>query len=177
LNGEVALTAAWGKKLSAYIQAGGTLLVSDDHVSGPGAAELKLPALGAVAEDTVIQWPPGTKKVVSQRYRYRPIQGGKALATASNGAVIAAVFEQGKGRLVFLSIPRGLGIDGAAVPLVGLLLANARQGLLPLEVEGEVEWLLNRTDKGWLVALFNPAGSNKPQHGVQPTDYAQKRSV
>jgi hypothetical protein len=56
-------------------------------------------------------------------------------------------------------------------------LANARQGLLPLEVEGEVEWLLNRTDKGWLVALFNPAGANKPQHGVQPTDYTQKRPV
>src|SRR5262249_32604617 len=45
------------------------------------------------------------------------------------------------------------------------------------EVKGEVEWLLNRTDKGWLVALFNPAGANKPQHGVQPTDYAQKRTV
>jgi hypothetical protein len=26
----------------------------------------------------------------------------------------------------------------------------------------KVEWLFNRTDKGWLVALFDPAGANKP---------------
>ena len=51
------------------------------------------------------------------------------------------------------------------------------RGLLPLEVQGEVEWLVNRTETGWLVALFNPAGNTKTQHGIGPTDYAQKRPV
>src|SRR5262249_23224114 len=151
LNGDVQLSSAWGKKLAAYLQAGGTVIACDGHLQGPGVAALKLPRLGKAAEDNVIVWKPGKKKVASQRYRYRPIKGGRPVATAANGDAVASAFEQGKGRLVFLSVPRGLGIDGAATPLVALVLAHARQGLLPLEVEGEVEWLLNRTDKGWII--------------------------
>lgn len=76
-----------------------------------------------------------------------------------------------------LSVPLGLGIDGAAMPLVGLMLAHARQGLLPVEVQGEVEWQLNRTEKGWVLTLLNPAGPTRLQHGVGPTDYRQARPV
>jgi hypothetical protein len=78
-----------------------------------------------------------------------------------------------------LAVPRrgGRGGAGPPTPLVALVLAHARQGLVPVEVRGEVEWLLNRTDKGWLVALLNPAGNQKLQHGVGPTDYSRERSV
>src|SRR5581483_6358454 len=73
--------------------------------------------------------------------------------------------------------PRGLGIDGAATPLVALVLGNVRKGVLPVEVTGNVEWLLNRTANGWLVTLLNPAGNHRLQHGVGPTDYAKQRTV
>jgi hypothetical protein len=177
LNGEVTVTAAWGKQLASYLDAGGTLVVSDGQLTGPGVAELRLPELGAAAEDTVVQWQPTGRTVPSQRFRYRPVKGGRALATTANGDAIAAVFERGQGRLAFLSVPLGLGIDGAATPLVALVLAHARQALLPVEVEGEVEWLLNRTPTGWLVTLLNPAGNQRLQHGVGPTDYRQRRTV
>ncbi len=177
LNGEITLSAAWGKKLAAYLDAGGTLIASDGQLSGPGVAELKLPELGPVAEDHAIRWLPTGKTVAAQRFRYRSIQGGQPLAATPGGAALAAVFEHGKGRLVFLSVPLGLGIDGAATPLVALVLANARQGLLPVEVEGEVEWLLNRSAKGWIVTLLNPAGNVRLQHGVGPTDYRQRRAA
>lgn len=176
LNGEVALTPEWGAKLAAYVEAGGTLVVSDGQLSGPGVAALKLPELGIVTEDATLRWAPTGADVPTQRYRYRPIAGGRALATAGGGAA-ASVLDRGKGRLVYVSVPLGLGIDGAATPLVGLVLAHARQGLLPVEVEGEVEWLLNRTDRGWLVTLLNPAGPTRLQHGVGPTDYRQQRTV
>jgi hypothetical protein len=159
------------------MQSGGTLIVCADHLQGPGVGALKLPQVGAAAEDTGFEWKPIKKEVAVQRFRYRPIVGGTPLATASSGDAIASVFEHGKGRLVFLSIPMGLGIDGTATPLSALVLANARQGLMPVEVEGEVEWLLNRTGKGWLITLINPAGSRKPQHGMVVTDYRQKRQV
>lgn len=177
LNGDINLPPEWGKKLGNYVAAGGTLLVSAEQLSGPGATELKLPDLGKTAEGAGFQWRPLNKQIVSQRFHYRPITGGKPLATASDGGSIASVFERGKGRLVYLSVPRGLGIDGAATPLVALIMANARQGLLPVEVQGEVEWLLNRTEDGWLVSLFNPAGNTRLQHGVGPTDYKQHRAV
>jgi hypothetical protein len=177
LNGEITLSSAWGKKLADYVERGGTLIVSDEQLTGPGMAELKLPQLGAVAESNAVHWQPTSKQVASQRYRFRPILGGTPLAKSSDGGVVAATFDRGKGRLVFLSVPCGLGIDGAATPLVALVLAHARQGLLPIEVEGEVEWLLNRTATGWLVGLFNPAGNTRLQHGVGPTDYRKERTV
>lgn len=196
LNGEVTLSDAWGRKLAEYLERGGTVVLCDDHVSGPGAAALKLPTLGAAAEDNAIVWKAGdlpaavllrgdddqppatdTNTLASQRFRYRPIPGGRSLATASNGDSLVAVFERGQGRLVLISVPRGLGIDNAATPIVPLVLANLRQGLMPVEVEGEVEWLLNRTERGWVIGLFNPAGISKPQHGVVPTDYSQQRTV
>lgn len=48
---------------------------------------------------------------------------------------------------------------------------------MPVEVEGEVEWLVNRAANSWLVTLLNPAGAEKPQQGITPTDYRQNKSV
>ncbi|MCX5661005.1 MAG: hypothetical protein NTW19_15055 [Planctomycetota bacterium] len=177
LNGEVTLTEEWGKKLAKYMDEGGTLIASAEQLTGPGVAALQLPQTGATAEEASFQWVPTTKQVVSQRFRYQPLKEGEPLIKASNGDVVAAAYKRGKGRLVYLSIPLGLGIDQAATPAVALLLAHVRQGLLPVEVRGEVEWLLNRTEKGWIITLLNPAGCTKPQHGVVPTDFTQTRTV
>lgn len=177
LNGEVELSLDVGKKLAAYVTGGGTLIASDEQLRGPGVAELQLPKLGNHGEATQFAWRPSGTKITSQRFRYRAIEGGQILAATDDGSAVAAAFERGKGRLVFLSVPRGLGIDDAATPLVGLVLASARQGLLPVEVIGEVEWLFNRTQQGWLVALFNPAGNVRLQHGVGVTDYSRQRTV
>ncbi len=176
LCGELDLTAAWGKKLAAFLERGGTVVASDGQLRGPGAAELALPALGAEAEATAITWNGGKREIPSQRFRFRAIEGGEPLAIAG-GAQVAAAFPRGKGRLIFASIPRGLGLDSTATPLVGALLSHVRRGLLPFEIRGEVEWLLNRTDRGWVVTLLNPSGARKPQHGVVVTDYAQTRAV
>ncbi len=177
LGGEVTLSAEWGAKLASYLENGGTVIVSDDQLTGPGTAALNLPALGNPTEDAAFEWLPINRKTVSQRFRYRPITGGTPLAKATNGDTIAASFDRGKGRLVMLSIPRGLGLDDSATPLVPLIIAHSRQGLLPVEVLGDVEWLLNRTADSWLLTLLNPAGINKPQHGIVPTDYSQERTV
>ncbi|HVA49493.1 MAG TPA: hypothetical protein VNH11_24215 [Pirellulales bacterium] len=48
---------------------------------------------------------------------------------------------------------------------------------MPIEVRGEVNWLVNRTQTGWAVTLLNPAGQDKPQQGITPTDYRQNRVV
>jgi len=177
LNGKIDLSDAWGKKLAEYVERGGTLVVSAGQLDGPGVTALKLPKLGPAAEADKFSWAPSNKEIAAQRFRYQPISEGEPFAKAPNGDVIGSVITRGKGRLVLQAIPLGLGIDNSATPLVALLLAHAREGLLPLEVDGEVEWLLNRTAKGWLVTLLNPAGSNKPQHGMVVTDYAQQRTA
>jgi hypothetical protein len=48
---------------------------------------------------------------------------------------------------------------------------------MPIEVQGDVEWMLSRSQTGWLVTLLNPAGQDKPQQGITPTDYRQNRPI
>lgn len=57
------------------------------------------------------------------------------------------------------------------------LLAHLTRDLMPIHVEGQVQWMVNRTDQGWAVTLLNPAGQDKPQQGITPTDYRQNRTV
>src|SRR5262249_29179298 len=88
-----------------------------------------------------------------------------------------AAFDRGKGRLIYLAVPRGLGIDRNLLPVVPRLMAHLTQGLMPVEVDGDVEWLVNRGEKGWLVTLLNPAGPTKPPQGILPTDFGETRAV
>ncbi|MFN5297103.1 MAG: hypothetical protein ACK5HA_02305, partial [Planctomycetaceae bacterium] len=78
---------------------------------------------------------------------------------------------------VYLSLPRGLGVDKSAHPVVARLFAHLSRGLLPVEVAGEVEWLVSRSGTGWLVTLLNPAGQQKPQQGITATNYRENREV
>lgn len=175
ISGEVTVSAEWSATLNDYMNRGGTVVVCDGQLSGPGATTLGLPKTGVEAESTRIDW--GTRKVKSQRFRYRPIVGGESLARSENGDAIAARFARGKGQLLFFSVPMGLGLDESATPIVPLILEHVRRGLMPVEVHGNVEWMLNATANGWIITLLNPDGSNKPQHGVVPTDYSREQAV
>lgn len=176
IAGDISLTEAEGKRLAAYVEAGGTLLLAEGHLSGPGVAALALPTMGPVAEGEGYQCQFSKKAVPTQRFRYRPLEGGQPLAT-TDGKTICASYDRGQGRLIVLAVPRGLGIDRTAHPLLARLFAQLTRGSTPFEVQGEVEWLLNRTAAGWIVTLLNSAGQLKPQQGITPTDYRENRTV
>jgi hypothetical protein len=182
-NGEIELTEAEGQRLAQYVNAGGTLLVADAHLTGPGVAALGLPPLGETAEADSYRWMSDDALHPSPRFRYRPITGrrlpmiGRALATTESGDVFCAAFDRGQGRLIYLSVPHGLSIGKQVVPAVPRLLAHLTRGLMPIEVDGDVQWLVNRTSRGWAVTLLNPAGQDKPQQGIVATDYRQNRPV
>jgi hypothetical protein len=173
--GEIELTADEGKRLADYVRQGGTLLVADGHLSGPGVEALELPRMAPPVEADRYVW--GGAEHASQRFRLRPIAGGRALAATPDGKVFGAAFDRGEGRLIVLSVPRGLGIDRAAHPVLARLFAHLTRGLMPVEVQGEVEWMVNRSESGWIVTLLNPAGQAKPQQGITPTDFRQNREV
>src|SRR2546430_7454594 len=50
----------------------------------------------------------------AQRFRYRPLEGGKPLATTADGKCFCAAYDRGKGRLIVFSVSRGLGKIGRA---------------------------------------------------------------
>ena len=91
---------------------------------------------------------------------------------------LVTVSKRGKGQIVLVSVPLGLGIDQRPVPALGLLMQRLVEGLAPVKVSGEVEWTLNKLeDGGWAVMLFNNRGVIKPQHGILPTEHGEVRSV
>lgn len=183
--GEIELTAAEGERLAQYVEQGGTLLVADAHLTGPGVAALKLPAVGAPAEADGYRWLADAKLHPSPRFRYRAIteaalkadSASRSLATTADGKTFCLASDRGKGRLIYLTVPHGMSISRQAVPVVTRLIAHLTRGLMPVEVEGDVEWLVNRTSKSWLVTLLNPAGQVKPQQGITPTDYRENRTI
>jgi len=193
--GEIELTAAEGRRLSQYVENGGTLLVADSHLTGPGADALNLPPTEGSRQADEYRWhlstderapnsgtlesAPQDLRHPSPRFRYRPISpaAGKTIASTPDGDVFCAAVDYGKGRLVFLSVPHGLSITRRAHPAVARLMAHLTRGLMPIEVDGDVQWMVNRTHTGWTVTLLNPAGQSKPQQGITPTDFRENRQV
>jgi hypothetical protein len=182
-TGGIELTAPEGKRLAEYVEKGGTLLVADSHLTGPGVAELKLPlsekVASAVGEADGYRWLKDENVQPSGRFRYRPLSSaaGRPLARTPDGKVFCTAIDRGKGRLIHLSVPHGLTISRQLHPVVARLLAHLTRGLMPIEVDGDVQWLVNRTATGWCVTLLNPAGQLKPQQGITPTDYRENRYV
>jgi hypothetical protein len=177
--GEIELTSAEGRRLAEYVKKGGTLLVADAHLTGPGVAELKLPDAAPSTEADAFRWLNGVKLESTGRFRFRPINSsaGRALATSGDGKALCSMFERGQGRLIYLSVPHGLTIGGQAHPVLPRLFAHLTRGQMPIEVHGDVQWLVNKNARGWMVTLINPSGQTKPQQGITPTDYRENRKV
>src|SRR5688572_3198327 len=135
VTGDIELTAPEGQRLAQYIENGGTALIADAQLTGPGVAALSLPALGAAGESTGYKWGADAAVQPSQRYAFKPITiaDGNVLASTAEGQPIAASFDRGKGRLVYLSVPRGMGIDRQVVPVVPRLFARLTSGLMPVK--------------------------------------------
>jgi hypothetical protein len=186
-TGDIELTAAEGERLAKYIETGGTLVVADTHLTGPGAEALKLPNTGEYREAEAYRWhlrgggnaKPDDQTHASPRFRYRPIpaDAGRTLASTESGDVFCTAIDRGQGRLIYLSVPRGLSITRQAHPVIARLLAHLSRGLMPIEVDGDVEWMVNKTEAGWTVTLMNPQGQSKPQQGITPTDFRENRQV
>ncbi len=178
--GDIELTVAEGQRLAAYVENGGTLLVASGQLSGPGVDFLKLPKTAIEVEVPSYRWQDQPTANPSQRFRCGVIPSSNnwvPIASTDEGKPFCAQQDRGKGRLIYLAVDRGLGIDGRAIPVVAKLMAGLTRNMMPVEVSGDVQWLLNRSQDGWLVTILNPAGQAKPQQGITPTDYSQNKTV
>lgn len=184
--GDIELTLGEGKRLAQYVNAGGTLLVTDANLTGPGAAELKLPAAKETGEAAAYAWMLGNKgakdaaaNAESPAFRYGIIDatGGRVIASDPQGKPFCVSFDRGEGRLIYLAIPRGMTVSRQMHPAFARLVAHLTRGLMPIQIDGDVTKLVNKNSAGWMITLLNPAGQDKPQHGMTPTDFKAARKV
>ena len=94
-----------------------------------------------------------------------------------NGDPLVTVNRVGRGRVVYCAVPDLLGLDERLVPAAAHLLAHLASDATPVRVRGEVEYLVNRNARGWVVTLFNNRGVYKPQQGMAQVNRAESAEV
>ena len=107
-----------------------------------------------------------------QIFRYERVaaSGSEVMLEAPNGDPLVTVNKLGRGKVMYCALPDLLGEDERITPLAAHLLAHVFAEATPVAVEGDVERLINRTDRGWVVTMINNNGVFKPQQGMAQVD-------
>jgi hypothetical protein len=171
VGGRVDWTPAWGGRLKAYAEKGGTVVINAAQAKGLPAELLGVSLTGSTAEaDDAACLAPGEEKtdLAGQVYRYERVEprGAEVLLQTTGGDPLVTVKRVGRGRVVFCAVPDLLGLDERLVPAAAHMLAHLAADATPVRVRGRIEYLVNRNSRGWVVTLINNRGVYKPQQGL-----------
>jgi sucrose-6-phosphate hydrolase SacC (GH32 family) len=173
LLGKHDIDAKLAERLMEYVRQGGTLILNARQVTKHLPAEF----LGAKPTGKTLEAARKAENVfnnqsvaLSEPYDYEAVElhGAKPLWTDAKGGVLAAVHSYGRGRVVLTTVdyllprkqPTFKGTT-ATLPLVELLMPQIVSEVLPIEVQGDIEYGLSRTAGGWWLYLINNRGVAK----------------
>jgi hypothetical protein len=167
--------AEWNQSLDRYVRNGGTVVLNAAQIRGVPESLLGVRLTNATAEaDAARCLAPGEAQqdLSGQMFRYEKVElkGATTLIAAANGDPLVTVNKVGKGSVVFSALPDLLGIDERVTPFAAHMLAHVFADATPVQVRGDVEYLINRTDNGWVVTLLNNNGVYKTQQGMAQVD-------
>ncbi|HVF87541.1 MAG TPA: hypothetical protein VM866_08115, partial [Pyrinomonadaceae bacterium] len=171
VGGSVEWGRGWGERLKNYVRNGGTVFVNAAQAKGlsPELLGVRLTGESLEAEDGRCLEPGETGNDLSgQVFRYERIEprGARVMIQTSGGDALVTINRIGRGQIILCAIPDLLGLDERMTPVAAHVLTHLFAGASPVRVKGEVEHLINRTPRGWVVTLFNNFGVNKPQQGM-----------
>jgi len=177
VGGRIEWSAQWMKRLKDYVESGGTVVLNSAQTKGISADLLGVLSVGVTAEaDNARCESPGepAQNLSGQMFRYEKVElkGAQPLIISDNGDPLVTVNKVGKGAVVFCALPDLLGEDERITPFAAHMLAHVFADATPIKVYGDVEYLVNRTEDGWVVTLFNNQGVFKPQQGLAQVDRA-----
>jgi hypothetical protein len=175
VGGRVDWSKPWADKVESYVRNGGTLVINSAQVKGLAADLLGVRLTGATAEAhnaKCLSQDEPEQDLSGQIFRYDRVEarGAEVLIATPSGDPLVTVNKVGRGRVVFVALPDLLGEDERLTPFVAHLLAHLAADATPIRVEGDVEYLINRNARGWVVTLFNDNGVFKPQQGLAQVD-------
>jgi hypothetical protein len=177
VGGEVNWTAAWVKKLEDYVRGGGVVVLNSAQTKGLPMSLLGIRETGQTGEahnaKCLVPGDP-VSDLHSGIFRYDRVNLTAAqslMVTASDQPEpLVTVNKIGRGKLIFVAVPDLLGEDERLPAFVAHLLAHLASEATPVRIEGDVEYLINRNSRGWVVTLFNDNGVFKPQQGLAQVD-------
>jgi hypothetical protein len=175
------------KVLEEYVKAGGTLVINVEAVGK--AMPDSLPGIVRSGElgtyDQLITADGEVRSTTPYRVARVKLVGAEVLASSEKDVPLLTRNSVGRGAVITILVPRGLGLDERAHPVLPYLMNGLTQNLLPVEVRlagrkrpaGEVLYQVNRTKDGYVVLLMNNRGVDKTQNGVARVDRRQSVDV
>ena len=177
VGGEINWTPGWVKKLEDYVRGGGVVVLNSAQTKGLPTSLLGIRETGQTGEahnaKCLVPGDP-VSDLHSGIFRYDRVNLTAAqslMVTASDQPEpLVTVNKIGRGKLIFVAVPDLLGEDERMPAFVAHLLAHLASEATPVRIEGDVEYLINRNSRGWVVTLFNDNGVFKPQQGLAQVD-------
>ncbi|HMH42468.1 MAG TPA: hypothetical protein VK557_03215, partial [Pyrinomonadaceae bacterium] len=175
VGGQIEWTAAWSKKLQEYVRNGGTVVLNAAQVKGLPAEFLGIRMTGEIGEAhnaTCLSPHESSQDLHGGVFRFDQIElkGAQVLITTPSNQPLVTVNKVGRGKVAFVALPDYLGEDERITPFVAHLLVHLVADATPVHVEGDVEYLVNRNSRGWVITLLNDNGVFKPQQGLPQVD-------
>lgn len=175
VSGGIEWSPDWPKRLTDYVRNGGTVVLNASQVKGLSQELIgvRLTGIAAEAHNARCLSPGETPQDLSgQIFRYERVEakGAQVLIETMTGDPLVTVQQLGKGRVVFAAVPDLLGEDERITPFAAHMLAHVFADVTPVRVSGDVEYLINRNPRGWVVTLINNNGVFKPQQGMAQVD-------
>jgi hypothetical protein len=174
-GGRIDLSEAWADKVADYVLNGGTIVLNAAQSKSFSEQLIGVRLTGVTAEGHNARClSPGeaAQDLSGQIFRYERVElkGAQPLIAVGGGDPLVTVNKVGRGTVVFSTVPDLLGEDERITPFAAHMLAHVFADVTPIKISGDVEYLMNRTDNGWVVTLFNNNGVFKPQQGLAQVD-------
>jgi len=174
-GGHIKWSAEWIQKLTAYVSSGGTIVLNSAQIKGLPDQLTGLRLTGSTGEAHNAKClSPGeaAQDLKGQIFRYEKVElkGAQPMVTTLGNEPLVTVNKVGKGKVVLSTVNDFLGEDDRLTPFAAHLLAHVFADATPIKVTGNVEYLINQTETGWIVTLFNNEGVFKPQQGLAQVD-------
>jgi hypothetical protein len=175
VGGRIDWSDVWGDKVADYVLNGGTVVLNAAQVKALPQRLLGVRLTGETGEAhnaRCLSPSEDPQDLSGQIFRYQKLElrGAQALITTIAGEPLVTVNRVGKGTVVFSALPDLLGEDERITPFAAHMLAHVFADATPIKVRGDVEYLISRSNKGWIVTLFNNNGVTKPQQGLAQVD-------
>jgi hypothetical protein len=173
--GDVKLSGALLPIVEDYVRKGGTLVLNVAASNDLLEQLIGMKLHGRLRRSE--RWSPdgeASRATVPFDVAQVELAGAKVLAWADPHVPLITRHAVGAGAVIVTLMPHLVGLDERAHPAVPWLMNGLTDQLLPIDVRladgkrptGEVQYAVNRTKDGYLVALYNHRGIDKTQTGI-----------